>query len=171
MAVGSIQIAGTGQLLVLSRKLKHAGGSRLKQNFARRLRHAAEPLRDGLQDSIRGLDIASAGRGAGKRGGVSPTTRPLRSSIASAIRISVRTSGDPGARVWVDKGSLPPDIPMNVLQRLNEGRLRHPVFGNKRRWAQQNAPAGWWDKTVKHHQPRMERDVARVLDDVRRELD
>ncbi|MFF3128506.1 hypothetical protein ACFVRD_40985 [Streptomyces sp. NPDC057908] len=136
----------------------------------RRIRRAAEPLRNDLQDTIRGLSIRSAGRGAGKRSGRSPTTRPLRATIAGAIRISVRTAGTPGARVWVDKGLLPPDL-KRMPQVINEGRIRHPVFGNRRRWATQTATPLWWDKTVRRHTHRMESEVARVVDDVRRRLE
>jgi hypothetical protein len=169
----SVQILGTGQLLELSRRLKAAGGPRLKANMQRRIRHAAEPLKDDLQRTIRTLPIRSDGRKAGKRGGPSPTTRPLRATIAQAIRISVRTSGNPGARVWVDKGRLPPDL-RNMAKVLNEGpppgRVRHPVFGNKKRWASQRVPPFWWDKTVRAHTPRMQREVARILDDVKNDL-
>lgn len=165
-----VRVVGTGQLLELQRKLRAAGHENIRASMQRRIRRAAEPLKGDLQDSIRGLDISSEGRKAGKRGGPSPTTRPLRASIAAAIRISVRTTGNPGARVWVDRSALPPDIPMGVLARLNEGRLRHPVFGNKRRWSQQNATPLWWGRPIRSHQPRIEREVARVLDDVRRRL-
>lgn len=169
--VRDIRVTGTGQLLELSARLRRAGHENIRSSFQRRLRRAAEPLRADLQDGIRHLDIRSQGRGSGKRGGPSPTTRPLRAAIAEAIRISVRTGGSPGARVWLDKGRLPPDIPMGVVNRLNEGRLRHPVFGNKRRWAQQTATPLWWDKTVRAHQSRITREVERVADDVRRRLE
>ncbi|MFE7232560.1 hypothetical protein ACFVAF_18240 [Streptomyces sp. NPDC057596] len=169
--VQDIRVIGTGQLLELSARLRRAGHENIRSSFHRRIRRAAEPLRDDLQDAIRRLDIRSQGRGAGKRGGRSPTTRPLRRSIAAAIRISVRNTGNPGARVWLDKGLLPPDIPMGVVNRLNEGRLRHPVFGNKRRWAQQNATPLWWDRTVRSHHDRITREVGRVADDVRRHLE
>lgn len=165
-----VGITGTGQLLDLQRKLRAAGHENIRSSMQRRIRRAAEPLRDDLQDSIRHLDIQSEGRKRGKRGGASPTTRPLRASIAAAVRISVRTTGNPGARVWVDRSALPPDIPNGVLARLNEGRLRHPTFGNKKRWSQQNATPLWWDRPIRNHQPRMQREVARVLDDVRRRL-
>ncbi|WP_326739148.1 hypothetical protein [Streptomyces sp. NBC_01022] len=170
MAVSSVQILGTGQLLELQRRLRAAGGENIRSSMQRRIRRAAEPLRNDLQNTIRGLPIRSAGRGAGKRGGQSPTTRPLRATIASAIRISVRTSGSPGARVWVDKGLLPPDL-RNMAQTINTGRIRHPVYGNRRRWATQTATPLWWDNTVRSHTPRMTAEVARVLDDVRRRLD
>jgi hypothetical protein len=168
---GSVQVIGTGQLIELSRKLKAAGGPRLKANMQRRIRHAAEPLKDDLQRTIRTLPIRSEGRKAGKRGGPSPTTRPLRATVAGAVRISVRTSGNPGARVWVDKGRLPPDL-RNMASTMNSanGRIRHPVFGNKKRWANQWTTPMWWEKTVRSHHDRMRREVARILDDVKNDL-
>lgn len=168
---GSVQILGTGQLLTLSRRLRAAGGTRLQRNLSRRIRRAAEPLHRNLQSTVRTLPMRSQGRGAGKRGGPSPTTRPFRASIAAAIRISVRTGSNPGARVFLDKGLLPPDIPVGAVNQLNEGRLRHPVFGNRRRWASQYTPSMWWDKAVRSHTPRMTSEVARVIDDVRRQIE
>ncbi|MDJ0461553.1 hypothetical protein [Streptomyces sp. H27-C3] len=172
MAVGSVQILGTGQLLELQRKLRAAGQENLRRNMQRRIRRAAEPLHADLVATVSGLPIRSAGRSAGKRGGPSPTTRPLRATIAGAIRISVRTSGAPGARVWVDKSRLPHDL-RNMAQTLNDpsGRVRHPVFGNRRRWANQTvSPSMWWEKTVGKHKPRMQSEVARIVDDVRSQL-
>lgn len=165
-----VRVVGTGQLLELQRKLRRAGHENIRSSMQRRIRRAAEPTKSDLQSAIRRLDIRSQGRKAGKRGGPSPTTRPLRVSIAAAIRISVRTTGNPGARIWIDRSALPPDIPKGVVARLNEGRLRHPVFGNKSRWTQQTATPLWWDRTVKAHEQRMTREVARVLDDVARRL-
>jgi hypothetical protein len=164
-----VRILNTGSLLELQRRLRAAGGENIRSSMQRRIRRAAEPLRDDLQDTMRGLHIRSQGRGSGKRGGPSPTTRPLRATIADAIRISVRTGASPGATVWVDKGRLPPDL-KNMPKVINEGRIRHPVFGNRSRWVNQYASPPWWDTTVRRHTPRMEREVARVLDDVRRRL-
>jgi len=168
--VQDIRVTGTGQLLELSARLRRAGHENIRASFQRRLRRAAEPLRNDLQDTIRHLDIRSQGRAVGKRGGPSPTTRPMRSTIAEAIRISVRTTGNPGARVWVDKGRLPPDL-RRMPDVINTGRIRHPVFGNRRRWAQQSANPGWWDRTARGHTERITREVERVTDDVRRHLE
>ncbi|MFC5217335.1 hypothetical protein [Streptomyces coerulescens] len=169
--VRDIRVTGTGQLLELSAKLRRAGHENIRSSFHRRIRRAAEPLRNDLQDTIRGLNITSQGRGSGKRGGPSPTTRPLRATIAEAVRISVRTGSSPGARVWLDRSRLPADIPVGLVNRLNEGRVRHPVFANRRRWAQQNTTPLWWDQTVRAHQPRITREIERVVDDVRRHLE
>ena len=166
-----VQITGTGQLIELSRRLKAAGGPRLKANMQRRIRRAAQPLKDDLQQTIRGLPIRAEGRKAGSRGGPSPTTRPLRATIAAAVRISVRTGASPGARVWVDKDRLPSDL-RNMASVMNraDGRIRHPVFGNRKRWANNWTTPLWWDKTVARHTPRMQRQVAEVLKDVKNSL-
>ncbi|MEV7240459.1 hypothetical protein AB0N92_04235 [Streptomyces sp. NPDC093248] len=164
-----VRILNTGSLLELSRRLRAAGGENIRQSMHRRIRRAAEPLRDDLQSTMRGLNIRSQGRNS-RGGGPSPNGRPLRATIAEAVRISVRTGGSPGATVWLDKGRMPPDL-KNVPDQLNEGRLRHPVFGNRRRWVNQYASPPWWDTTLRQHRPRMEREVARVLDDVRRRLE
>ncbi|WP_405794118.1 hypothetical protein [Streptomyces sp. NBC_01506] len=163
-----VRVINTGQLLDLQRKLRAAGHENIRSSMQRRIRRAAEPLKNDLQSAIRGLPISSPG-GRGRGGGRSPTSRPLRSTIAGQIRITVRNTGNPGARVFVDKGALPPDL-RNMPHVINTGRIRHPVYGNRRRWVTQTAPPLWWDKTVRAHAPRMERDVRRVVDDVRQKL-
>lgn len=164
-----VRILNTGSLLELQRRLRAAGGENIRASMQRRIRRAAEPLKDDLQSSIRGLNIRAEGRRT-RPGGPSPTTRPLRATIADAIRISVRTTGNPGATVWVDKGRLPPDL-KRMPQVINDGRIRHPVYGNRRRWATQWAQPPWWDTTVRRHRPRMDAEVQRVLGDVRRRLE
>ncbi|MEV7712288.1 hypothetical protein [Streptomyces sp. NPDC088270] len=166
---GSVQILGTGQLVQLSRRLRTAGGPRLRQNLARRIRRAAEPLHRDLQQAIRTVQLPGSGRNG--RGGPSPTTRPLRATLARSLRISVRQGAQPGARVWVDRARLPPDL-RNMPWVIEAGRVRHPVFGNRRRWATQWArPTGWWSRTVRAGMPRMQAEVERVLGDVRRDLE
>ena len=165
----SVQILGTGQLLTLTGRLRAAGGARLRAHMARRVRRAAEPLQRDLQQAIRTVNLPGSGRSG--RGGPSPTTRPLRATLAGGVRISVRTTTRPGARVWMDKARLPADV-RNMPWVIEQGRVRHPVFGNRRRWSTQSArPTGWWSRTVQAGLPRMRAEVARVADDVRRDLE
>ncbi|MGP4048783.1 hypothetical protein [Streptomyces sp. 2A115] len=163
-----VRLLNTGSLLELQRRLRAAGGENIRQSMQRRIRRAAEPLKADLQSTMLALDIRSQGRST-REGGSSPNDRPLRATIAAAIRISVRTGGNPGATVWIDKARMPPDY-KNIPALLNSGRLRHPVFGNRRRWVNQYATPPWWDTTVRRHRPRMDAEVNRVLDDVRRRL-
>lgn len=169
MAIRSVQITGTGQLLELQRRLRAAGNENLRRSMQRRVRRAAEPLQADLQQTMRGLQLRSQSTPVRRR--PSPTTRPLRATIAAAIRISVRTtSGSAGARVRIDRAALPPDL-RTMPGAINSGRIRHPVFGNRRRWATQwPTPSNWWDATVRAHQPRMRAEMERIVTDVQRHL-
>lgn len=168
MALRAVQIIGTGQLLELQRRLRAAGQEGVRSSMQRRVRRAAEPLREDLQSTMRGLRITSQGGGGRHR--PSPTTRPLRATIAAAIRISVRTTQPVGAKVWVDYSALPADM-RGLPAALNTGRLRHPVFGNRHRWVSQYvSPSPWWDKTLRAYQPRMRAEIARITDDVKSRL-
>lgn len=171
---GVIQILGTGQLLELRRRLHSAGGPRLQQNFARRIRRAAEPLHRDLQQRTRTLHIAGIKSKTRKpksskpgRGGVN---RPLRAAIADATRISVRGGSMPGARIWIDRSQIPQDF-RTAPEKLNEGSWRHPTFGNPHLWTTQvSRPVLYWDKTLRKHHDRMRTEVERVLNDVQRML-
>lgn len=167
MAAGSFYVTGSGQLTALQRRLNAVGRTDWRENLNRRIRHAAQPVKDDLVRTMLGLPIhGQGGRGGG---GPSPNTRPLRVTLAAAIRLSVPTGG--GTRIWIDKGRLPPDL-RTMPRNLNSGHWRHPTFGNKRRggWADQYSKAGWWDATIRPHTPRMTAQVARVLNDVERRL-
>ncbi|MFF3848049.1 hypothetical protein [Streptomyces sp. NPDC002328] len=172
----SVQILGTGQLTTLSRRLRAAGGPRLQRNAARRVRRAAEPLHRDLQRAIASQPIVSEGRKPNRKGripsgGPSPTVRPLRATLAGGVRISVRQGAFAGARVWMDRSRLPDDLKKMPFV-IEDGRIRHPVFGNRRRWATQWVrPTGWWSRTVRAGLPRMQAEVERILADVRRDLE
>jgi hypothetical protein len=91
--------------------------------------------------------------------------------LAGGVRISVRSGARPGARVWMDRSRLEPKA-RNVPWLVEDGRLRHPVFGNRKRWTNQWArPTGWWSKTVRAGLPRMRAEVERIVADVRRDLE
>lgn len=168
MAGRDVRILGTGQLLELNKRLRAAGGEGIDQSLKRRIRRAAEPVRGELQRAIRTNPIRGAG-GAGSRrragdDGRAHRVAGLRESIARAIRISVRTTGRPGARIWIDRGRLPADQ-RSLPDRIEDGRWRHPVFGNRKRWTTQYSKP-WWAPTLRRMEPRMRAEVARVLDDV-----
>jgi hypothetical protein len=90
--------------------------------------------------------------------------------LAGGIRISVRTGSKTGARIWIDRSRIEPEA-RNVLNQINkDGRLRHPVFANRKRWVNQRSQAGWWSRRVQADTPRMRAEVERILGDVRRDL-
>ncbi|MGW9025924.1 hypothetical protein ACWGQ5_17310 [Streptomyces sp. NPDC055722] len=161
-------ITNTKDLARLQRRLERAGHGQLKKQLNARIRAAARPVHRDLQQRLRTLPIRS--QPARSRGGPSPTSRPFRAGMARAIRLSVTTGS--GAKIWVDRKRLPDSVTTGVIVQLNEGRLRHPTFGNKSRrgWVNQYAPQGWWWDTIKPHMPRLNAAVKRATTDLERHL-
>lgn len=162
----SFWIANTQQLTSLQRRLLRAGRGDLRDNLNRRIRHAAQPIHRDLQQAARTLRVWGPGSKDGRH---RPKTDgpPLRETIAGAIRLSVTTGG--GTKLWVDNSRLPAgwrSMPKNT----NDGKWRHPVFGNRRKWVYQYARKDWWFDTIRPHMPRLRAEVERVMQDVERRL-
>lgn len=169
MAQRDFWITNTNQLAELQRRLMRAGRGDLRDSLNRRIRHAATPMHRDLQGKARTLRIWGSGSRSGRSRPRVRNGPPLRATIAAAIRLSVTTGG--GTKLWVDKSRLPPDW-RTMPQNLNDGSWRHPTFGNKHRggWVYQYAEANWWWSTISPHQPRLNREVARIKDDIERRL-
>lgn len=169
MAQRDFWITNTGTLTALQRRLLNAGRGDLRDNLNRRIRHAATPMHRDLQSKARTLRIWGPGSRKGPSRARPRSGPPLRATIAAAIRLSVTTGG--GTKLWVDKSRLPPDwrtMPKNT----NKGHWRHPTFGNKHKggWVDQWAEANWWWNTIRPHHPRLNREVARIMNDIERRL-
>lgn len=131
MAV-DLRVTGASELEVLGRRLKEAGAKELKNELVRTLKAETKPLRADIKKS--GLDNLP------QRGGLN---RWASSTLPSA------TVRDSGSRVGVRirKAKKGHDI-----RSLNRGRLRHPVFGHRDRWVQQDITPGFFDKPIPEHE-------------------
>ena len=57
------------------------------------------------------------------------------------------------------------------LQRLDDGRLRHPLFGDRGHWYSQPVKPGWWsDSLRKAADQKVHREILSALDRVARKV-
>ncbi len=56
------------------------------------------------------------------------------------------------------------------LRSLDAGRLRHPLYGNRRHWYTQRVRAGFWTKTMRKEAKTVRKAMLAVADEVAREL-
>lgn len=177
MAV-SIQVVGADSLRVLARDLKKAGDKDLRKELYSGLNRATKPLEEAARRSAAGNLPSSGGRVRKRRTkkgtvtiyGVDYFTRKtvsLKTTKASgsvadraaAMRFSVksRAGRNPAVTVVaVDRKGKSVD-----LNELDQGRLKHPVYGNRKVWVTQPVKAGWWTDAL---------NAAPVLNDVREEV-
>ena len=127
-------------------KLKGAEKS-VARNLRKRLREAGKPLADGLlQDGPEGLPSG---------GGLADWLRQSKGAISmTQTKLQIRLA----------RGGK------HDLNAINRGRLRHPLYGNRRVWVEQSVEAGTYDKAFEKHAEQALPEVERVLDDIMKEI-
>ena len=96
--------------------------------------------------------------GDGTRRRASKTS--LRAAVAKGIQIDQRTSGRRAGVTVRTRTSLLPADQKALPRLLNRGSWRHPVFGNREVWVEQQSPVkGWWNDTMATHRPKVEAAV------------
>ncbi|MGZ6838562.1 MAG: hypothetical protein ACXVGE_22085 [Blastococcus sp.] len=144
-------VTGAEDFLKLSKALKAAGRTELRKGLNKGMRQAAKPLIQDVRDAAK--------RELPKEGGLNEVVAKSR------IRVQTRTGAlTAGVRiVGTGQGLNGADI----------GVLRHPVFGHRDRWVQQDVPAGWFTGTLSEKAvtvlPALAQAVQDVLDSIARE--
>lgn len=184
-----VEVEGTAALRDLARRLKEAGETGVQRALVKGIRQTTKDAVDDVKKTVRKLPIdgqGSGGRGGGARsriarqvGNRQRTERllanarkrsGLRETIARATASQIQVSASSArVRVRVRRAGMPADQ-RTLPHRLNKGRWRHPVFGNREVWAEQTSKPGWFDETLREHGEAVRDEIARqikqVLDDL-----
>lgn len=146
-----VQIQATRELESVARRLKRAGDADLRRELLRGINRAVRPLKQAVQDA--------AVRELPKRGGLN------RWVADSKFGSRTRATAGRDARVTITTKKAGHDI-----RAIDRGRLRHPVFGNRTTWVNQEVKPGWFTRTVSDGSPIVRRELERVIDDVARKI-
>jgi hypothetical protein len=138
---------------------KEADGVELRRDLVSGLKAAVEPFAQLARGSI--LSMASQGL----------STPSLRSAVAAAVKVQVRTSGrGAGVFVKVGKSGMPRGF-RNAPKRLNSRGWKHPVRGNRDVWVSQVGKPGWFDDTMRRADPAAERAAKNAMDNMAERID
>ncbi|SDZ55141.1 hypothetical protein SAMN05216215_10973 [Saccharopolyspora shandongensis] len=179
-----VEIKGTGDFRKAAAELRAAGDGRLRREMGRNMRAAARPAVNAAQDNVRSLKAPATGRGGGgqqrREFAMSRTRsrserakrkafegRGLRATIARAVRLQMSTGArSASVRIRTQTRFLPEDQ-RKLPKYMDDGRWRHPVFGNRDRWVTQTArPAGWFESAMRRHGPRVRDGAAKAVNDI-----
>ncbi len=133
-----------------------AADRKVASGLRRRVRDAAKPLGDAIaKDGPEGLPSS---------GGLADWLRQAKPGLSmTQTRMAIKLTGAKGSRTGKTSD----------LNAINRGRLRHPVYaqpGRKAGWANQPVQAGTYDAAIDTHGAEALEDIARVLDDVMKEI-
>ena len=168
------------------RGLRHADKA-IRQELDKAIKSGAKPIVDAQKQAI--LSWRSSGSGGGGGGGRagraqvhadraasyaagrSRATKTLakggfglRATIAKSIEAKVKFRGPSrGVRIQVNPKALG-NRGARLPERINDGKWRHPVYGNRDAWASQTGKPGWFTKTAADGLPEFTIKVAQAVD-------
>jgi hypothetical protein len=142
------EITGARQLEALSKRLKVEGNGGFRRELLRRIRQSAQPAIPAIRQSAHDV--------LGDKGG-------LADQIAgSKIGVRTRLSGSVGVRIQGNG--------VHNLRRMNEGQLRHPLFGNRSHWYEQAIRPGWFAAPIELRKPRIHNGIEQAMADTARRI-
>lgn len=147
----SVEVRASRELALVSRELKAAGDRGLQRELRRGLRNGAKP-------------VAKAGRDAAREG--LPHEGGLNDWIADGATFSVRTNiaaAHPTVRIVVGRKG-------HDLKSIDEGVLRHPVYGHRDRWVTQQVRPHVITEGMEHAAPEARAELVKALDEWARRL-
>jgi hypothetical protein len=145
----SIELDGAAQFAALAKRLRAMGDKDLSREFSKAVSASTKPLVQELRKSARDT--------LPKRGGLAE--RVAKSPIRTQRRSSARAQG---ARV-VARNPY-------AINRLDQGRVRHPVFG-RAVWVDQTVKSGWWTRPTEAIGPEVRRNLDAAMNAMKTKLD
>lgn len=161
--------------VALQKRLKKAGRGDLRKDISRAIKKEAQPALNDTKRAISSLHVkgtrgggkaqrrkANVGRAKNKVSAAKKNTS-LRVTIARAIRLKQRISGrSAGVTIEVQSDLLP--VGQRKLPKYldNPNGWRHPVFGNRKKWAAQ-AGGPWFASTIRRHAPAIRAAIRREI--------
>ena len=166
--------ASVKKLQAVARTIKTSGQSKaLTKALNAEIRQAAKPLLDDLKKAALEIQFKDGGQGESKRGkrtgrtlksGKFKAGRGLRQEMAFGLRTQI-SKGQNTAGVRIRMASKDADV--NRLGKIinAKGKIRHPLFGDKKHWYEtQTSGRNWFYGTAQHQLPLVRKRIERVLD-------
>lgn len=150
----AMRIEGSAQLRKAAAEFRKAE----KVDMRRELRKAVKATFVGLEPAVK----KSAAASLPKAGGYA-----VIMSRAVKVTVKVRTTGDVGATARIHARGR---AELRDVRSINAGRLRHPVFGNRKNWTTTNVRPGFVDRPVDDIPDKALRETADAVDRVIRDL-
>lgn len=143
-ANAGVAVQGANDFLALSKRLKQVGEGEMRKELHKAMRDAAKPLIPKVRQAAM-KDLPSAG-GLNRR----IAKKPLRAQQRTGARTA-------GVRI----------VGTKVDPRINEGRVWHPVFGDRKPGAIQPVPAakGYFTDTLAEAGPEVRDEILAVIRD------
>lgn len=139
MPIVSLSGEGAEQFFALARRLKEAADKDLQRELYRGLNRAAKPLTAAVRQSA--LNVL-------------PRAGKYNVTISAETKIKLqRRTGARSVGIKLIATATTATGKARELVKLDQGKLRHPLFGNRGYWYAQRVTPGWFSKPTEASGP------------------
>lgn len=146
MARVDIRLDDNGQLALVQRELRRFGDKATRRKYYAGLNRATKPMRRNAQDEARRI--------LPKRGG-------LNVRVATKSKLTTRSNRE---------GVYVTSVGRTQARNIDNGVVRHPVFGNRDVWRTTRVPRGWFTRPMEIGAPRARGELVAVFNEVARDI-
>lgn len=148
--MADVTVTGAEKFAAVAKALKKAGDKELQKELYSSINRATKPMRAEAKKS--------AAQNLPKAGGLNKRVSRARMSTRR------KTGKNPGVKI-VATG-------MSQLAMMDKGHVRHPVWGNRKRWVNQPIPEaeGWFTKPMEGGAKDVRREIVKTLDQIAKKL-
>lgn len=147
--MSDFEVRGSKDMATVARRLKEAGRTDLRKELLAGVRAAGSKAIPDIRNAAR----ANLPRGGGLADLVASQPYSVRTSLAlSGAKVSI-----------VGRG-------MKELRDIDQGRLRHPVYGDRSNWSAQRVTPGFVSVTMAAQAGAIRDEVEGAMDKVAREI-
>lgn len=147
--------SGTEKLTRLAAAIKAAGDKGLHKELDQALRRIAAPLKQSVRQGARQI--------LPYRGG-------LADRVATTGRVTTRVSTASPDRVRLQIVATGP-TPDAQWSQMDDGSVRHPVYGHRKTWVRQTIRPGWFTTPLLLDAPRQRDEITHAVEIVAQKLE
>lgn len=167
MAVVRAAIVGGDQLRRTAALLREAGRTDLLRGVSKAVKDEAKPTLDDVRRSARQVQVVGVRTTSPVKFVHPARAKHLRDRMAAATVVEVR-AGERETRVSFHVDSRRMGGAKQIPRYIDLGsrvRWRHPIMGNRSRWAQSKGQP-WFFPPIKDHLPKFRERISAVLDEI-----
>lgn len=147
--VAELRVEGADKFGNLAKALRKFGDKELRTELYRGINRAVKPLTDDVKKST------------GKY-----LPRRYAFELAASLKVKARRRAGQNPAVYLVGRAKTKQGKERDLASLNRGRLRHPLYGNRRYWYDQDVSPNWWDDPLLDGIDEVRKEIVKTIDDV-----
>jgi hypothetical protein len=152
--VAELRVEGADKFGKLAKALRELGDKELRNELYRGINRAVKPLSEAVK-------------------GDTPQFLPRRYALelSKTLRIRARRRAGRNPAIFLVASAKTPRGTERDLASLNRGRLRHPLYGNRRYWYDQDVSPNWWTDPLLEGVDQVREELVKVIDEVNEKLE